>query len=413
MIHAAVDNDLYPPLFGGTQRSFGLYRGLARRHAVRVLCLVPNRAAPAAEAVAEGVTLVRRKAWYTSAAWRLEQAGAAPLFLAAYGHRARARRLLAALAGDPDVLAADLNLAGLLEERVGPLRVYTAHNVEYDHFRMVKSRVVLPGFWAGRMRRLEARAVERADLTVVCSDEDAARMGELYGVAAGRLAVIPNGYDETRVRPAAGSEHARARAALGIGEREYVGLFLGSDTSPNREGLARLTDRVFPALAGAGFRLLVVGGIARALGDRREPWLIAHGETDRLEPFLHAADAGLNPVTTGGGSNVKLPTYLGAGLAAVTTAFGLRGYAPLRAWATLAEPEDMAGAVRERPQGWRSRGLELPPAIGDYAWGRLGERLGAQFETRLGRGGGSGTAATPAAGAAGAPRARVASGGRA
>ena len=92
LIHAAVDNDLYPPLFGGTQRSFGLVRGLARRNAVRVLCVVPNRAAPAAETVVEGVTLVRCKAWYTSAAWRLERAGLAPLFLAAYGHRARAAR---------------------------------------------------------------------------------------------------------------------------------------------------------------------------------------------------------------------------------------------------------------------------------------------------------------------------------
>jgi len=250
--------------------------------------------------------------------------------------------------------------------------------------------------------------VGRADLTVVCSDEDAARMGELYGLAAERVTVIPNGFDETRVRPPSGPERARARAALGIGEREYAGLFLGSDTLPNREGLARLVDRVFPALATAGFRLLVVGGIARALGSRREPWLIAHGETDQLEPFLHAADAGLNPVTTGGGSNVKLPTYLGAGLAAVTTAFGLRGYAPLRPWTILAEPEDMAGIVRERPQGWRARGLEPPPAIGEYAWGRLGERLGDQLEARLGRG--TGTRATAAAGG-GAP-ARAASGGR-
>jgi hypothetical protein len=208
-------------------------------------------------------------------------------------------------------------------------------------------------------------------------------MGELYGARGERVVVIPNGFDETRVRPPAEGERERARAALGIGEGEYVGLFLGSDTPFNREGLARLTGRVFPALAGAGFRLLVVGGIARALGGRREPWLLAHGETDRLAPFLHAADAGLNPVTTGGGSNVKLPTYLGAGLAAVTTPFGMRGYAALRPWTTVSEPERMAEAMRERPRGWATQGLERPAAIEAYTWGRLGERLGAELEARM------------------------------
>ena len=43
LIHGLADNDLHPPRFGGTQRAFGLFRGLARAHDVRVLCLVPNR----------------------------------------------------------------------------------------------------------------------------------------------------------------------------------------------------------------------------------------------------------------------------------------------------------------------------------------------------------------------------------
>jgi len=62
LIHGATDNDLHPPLFGATQRSFGLFRGLARHHDVRVLCIVPNRTRkPREERVAE-VTLLRRSA---------------------------------------------------------------------------------------------------------------------------------------------------------------------------------------------------------------------------------------------------------------------------------------------------------------------------------------------------------------
>ena len=109
LIHAATDNDIHPPLFGGTQRAFGLYRGLARRHEVSALCVVPNRAVAAADERVAGVRLLRRKAWYTSAAWRLERARLAPAFLAAYGHALTARSLVRAFPGPADGGAAERN----------------------------------------------------------------------------------------------------------------------------------------------------------------------------------------------------------------------------------------------------------------------------------------------------------------
>lgn len=392
LIHAAVDNDIHPPRSGGAQRSFGLARGLARRHAVRVLCVTPNRAGgPAAERV-EGVELVRRKAWHTSLAWRLERARIAPLFTAEAGHRANARRYAAALGAGADVLAADLNLASLLERARARLRVHTSHNVEYDRFRSAAPPVAGRGHWAERLRRLERRAVEAAHLTVVCTDEDAARMRELYGVPASRLAVVPNGFDETRLAPPAAGARSRARAALGVGDGDYVAAFVGADWGPNREALALLADRVLPALAGESVRLLVVGTIGRALGGRREPWLVVAGEAPEIAPLLHAADCGLNPVLGGGGSNVKLPGYLACGLAVVTTPFGARGYAPLAPHCVVAEPGAFAEALRARPRGFAARGEPAPAALADYAWGRLGERLGEDFEARLSAAGARGAA---------------------
>jgi len=382
LIHAATDNDIHPPTFGGAQRSFGLYRGLARRHQVEALCLVPNRnRAPRDETVA-GVRILRRKAWYTSLTWRLEQARLAPMFLAAAGHAAGAGRLAREFGGPADVVLADLNLAGLLGADRAPLRVYTSHNVEYDHFRMTKAAVAAPGFWAGRLRALEARAVERAHLTVVCGDEDAARMRELYGVEGGKVVVAPNGYDETMVRPPAPEERARARAALGIAPQEYLALFVASDVPHNRAALGALLGHVMPPLAGAGFRLVVAGSIVRALAGRGAPWLVPYPESPDLAPVLHAADAGLNPVSKGGGSNVKVPTYLAAGLAVLTTPFGLRGYAGLAPWVTSVPLEQMTEALRARPAGWLARGLPMPAPVAEHAWGRLGERLGEVLEAR-------------------------------
>ena len=405
LIHAATDNDVYPPLFGGPQRAFGLLRGLARRHEVEALCLVPNRStAPPVEVVA-GVRLLRRKAWYTSVAWRLEQARIAPLFLAATGHALAAGRLARSFTRPAEALLADLNLTGLFGTDPAPLLVYTAHNVELDHFRMTRAELAGPGFWTARLRALEARAVERAGLTVVCGDEDAVRMRELYGARDESLAVIPNGYDETAVHAPTPGERAQARAALGLGEREYAALFVGSDFPHNRAALAWLMDRIMPPLADEGFRLLVAGSVTRALAGRRERWLLARPVSPDLAPMLQAADAGLNPVTTGGGSNVKLPTYLAAGLAVLTTPFGLRGFASLEPWVVIAGLEGLTEALRARPAGWLARGLPMPGEIAEHAWGRLGERLGEVLEAKRRGGevrGSGGSQPVPVAGRMGA-----------
>ncbi len=388
LIHAATDVDIHPPVFGGAQRCFGLCRGLARRHAVRVLCVVPNRTAGAPEERIDGVDIVRRKAWFTAVAWRFEQARLSPLFLAERGHRARAATALRDLPGTPDVVMTDLHLGGLRERAEARLRVHHAQNVEYDHFRSAGPPLFARGFWAGRLRAMEARAVATADLVVAASEEDSERMRSLYSLPSSRVIVAPNGYDETGTRPPTAVARAQARAALGIAERETVCAFVGSDVPHNRAGLALLTERVMPALAGEGFRLLVIGRVVRSLAGRREPWLIARGETRDLYALLDAADVGLNPVIAGGGSNVKLPTYLAAGLAVVTTPHGLRGFAPLKPFVTVAEPAAMAEALRERPAGW-ARATDggrdpIPPApVVAYAWGGIGERLGDAFVARM------------------------------
>jgi hypothetical protein len=383
LIHGATDLDIHPPVFGGAQRAFGLYRGLARRHAVRVLCMVPNRSRAPRDERQGGVVIARRKGWYTSLAWRLEQARLSPLFLAAGGHRGRAARLLRELEGSPDVRMADLHLAGLLEAGGARLRVLHAHNVEYDHYRSAGTPVLGRAYWVERLRALEGRAVAAAELVVAASDEDAARLGTLYRLPADRVVVAPNGYDETAIRAPSPEARARARAALGIAGDVTVCAFLGSDVPHNREGLRLLVERVMPALGRDGFRLLVIGRVARSLAGRREPWLIAPGEAPDLGALLDAADVGLNPVLAGGGSNVKLPTYLAAGLAVVTTTHGLRGFPSLAPWVTVAEPAAFADALRACPPGWARRGTEPPAAVQACAWGAIGERLGGAFEARL------------------------------
>jgi glycosyltransferase involved in cell wall biosynthesis len=381
LIHAATDNDIYPPRSGATQRTFGLLRGLARRADVRALCVVPNRSRGAAREVADGVTLVRRRAWYTGLAWRLDRLGLAPMLVASRGHRAAAVSLLRALEGEATVFAADLLLTPLFERHGAPIKVYAAHNVELDHFRETHPSLGSSHRWLRELEALERRAIENASLIIACTREDAARFTELYAADAGRIEIAPNGWDELRVRAVTPESRARARAKLGVSERDRVALFVGSDVPHNREAARVLCRVVAPQLAAQGAKLLIVGSVARALRQPLSAGVQAFDEVDDLLPFLHAADVGLNPASSGGGSNVKLPTYLAAGLAVITTPFGLRGYDALAAHVIESESGHIAEAMRERPIGWALRGDVIPESIAELAWGRIGERLAARLES--------------------------------
>jgi hypothetical protein len=69
--------------------------------------------------------------------------------------------------------------------------------------------------------------------------------------------------------------------------------------------------------------ILVVGSVSsRAF---RQGTLIVTGPVPEVVPYFAAADAGLNLVTRGSGSNVKLFEYLAAKLPVISTVFGVRG----------------------------------------------------------------------------------------
>lgn len=381
IVHLACDNDIHPPLFGATQRLFGLARGLASRATVRALCVVPNRSHGARTETVAGVELHRVKSWHTSVAWWLERGGVAPLFTAEGGHRMRAQGYRRELGGPADVLMCDLALTGLFAGSHDGLRVYHAHNVEAERWRTIAPRVLGRGAWGQRLAALERRAVAESDVTVACTEEDAALLASLHG--ARDVEVIGNGYDETQLRPASREARARARAALGIADDAYVAAFVGGDWGPNHDALAYLVEQVGPRLANDGVVLLAVGAVARRVLDRREPWLVARPETPDLSAVMAAADAGLNPVTSGGGSNVKVPSYLAMGLATVSTPFGVRGYAPLAGAVTIADMDAFADVLRSRPLGWAAKGEPAPAALADHAWGTLGARLGERLAARL------------------------------
>jgi glycosyltransferase involved in cell wall biosynthesis len=199
--------------------------------------------------------------------------------------------------------------------------VYSSHNFEGEEYAFLNDSCLTKPLY-DRARRIERHAIERADLVVVTGERDERLYREEFGVT-GPFHIAPNGASLTAI-----ADTEREKSDDGFdAQSEYVALFAGSSHTPNVEAVEQILDvahdervREYPV------QFRVVGTICDAFSDIDPPENVEFlGFVDNLGAQYRAADIGLNPALSGGGSNVKVPEYFAHGLAVVTTEYGLRG----------------------------------------------------------------------------------------
>jgi len=203
----------------------------------------------------------------------------------------------------------------------GRLRVLSTHNLEH---RLCDGESASGRALRAMVRRTELAAAAACDVLVTCCAGDQ----EFFGahVAAPRSLLVPNGIESARFHGIA-SRRAATRKALGLPDDVRVFLFTASKYGPNREALDYLRDfarRHGRWLEERRLHILVVGNVT---ADPIElPGFTATGRVNAVEPYFAAADAALNPVAAGAGTNVKMCEFIAVRLPIVTTAFGARGF---------------------------------------------------------------------------------------
>jgi len=232
-------------------------------------------------------------------------------------------------------------------------------------FRLLEQGARMDRVFAKWMRSIEAGAPSRYRDIFVCAAEDRDFFRAHDPQGRMKLPYIRCGVD-SRAYVAQPGVRQRVRTELGLAAGDWLLIFSGSRFGPNVEAFEELkvfcrTEARF--LADKRLFFLALGSMAAAAS--REGALIVTGPVPEVIPYFAAGDAGLNPITRGSGSNVKLFEYLAARLPVISTLFGVRGtelqpnvdFTPFAQGALRPALETfLAGGTHEQ---WQERALQV------------------------------------------------------
>ncbi len=333
----AVPFPVHPPVGGGQQRVFALYRHVAREFDVELVTIAGSDAEFFEGEISPGLREIRIPKTPTQQAeeTRLErEVGGIPvgdIGIRLFGTDTPeyARRLTRSMeTADLVVASHPYAVAAAPPDVLGGHRiVYEAHNVEY----LLKKEVFRGAGATGdrlveTVRALEAEVCRAGHLVFCCSVKDGEELCRLYGVDPARVVVAPNGVDVDAIPFTSPAARQAVKVEFGLGG-QAMALFVGSWHPPNLDA----ADLVFDiARATPAVNFVLAGSQCRPLANRTRPTnvgLMGVVDDETLGALLALADVALNPMVGGSGTNLKLATYLAAGVPVITTPIGARGYA--------------------------------------------------------------------------------------
>ncbi len=381
----ATSFPVHPPRGGGQQRVVGLYSALARLGVdVEIVSLAAFEDRGGVVESAPGIRerRVPMTAEHHRAEYALHMRAGVPvrdLVLALHGDLTPAygEALAAVGEGAAAAVACHPFAQPLLAEHTRLPLIYEAQDVDTDLKASMLAGSAAADELIDAVRAVEGACCATATHTIVCSEEDGVRLGELFGLPRERVVVVPNGVDSAAFPFVDAQTRAQRRETLGLGDAPLA-IFLGSWHEPN---LAAVRDVLGAAEALPDTRFLIVGSAGLAFADEPVPPNVdLCGVVDQgfLRSVLGLASAALNPMRWGSGTNLKMLDYALAGAPILSTPFGARGL-KLEAGTHYEAFEDLATGLQAlqalAPDALAARTRAAEERVReDFAWNTIAAR---------------------------------------
>jgi glycosyltransferase involved in cell wall biosynthesis len=328
-------NRIAPAATGGQVRSIGIARALARiGHSVHIFSTAGRREDYQGPNLRRGMTMESdieprlKESTHLGLTFGMTQALARRLhYPRVWQHHMLARgvvpkRLKQALQ-EADIVLSDLPYCPPIP---GPWRqkpwYLISHNLEHKLLEQGGARQRRFANW---MRGIEGAAPQTYTDILTCAEEDRTFF-QAHDLRSSLLLPIVRCGVDPRLYSFSPGVRTQMRAKLGLHDEDRVLLFSGSGFPPNVEALQDIKEfcrAEAEFMARSRVYILVVGSVSSEA--YRHGSLIVTGPVPEVVPYFAACDAGINMVTRGSGSNVKIFEYLAARLPVISTPFGVRG----------------------------------------------------------------------------------------
>lgn len=321
---------VWPPMGGGQQRVYQLYRQVALSHDVTLVSLTSEQDSPPRQQLAPGLTqLCVTK---TSAHLRLDRQ-----MVEQIGHSVDDCVMIDSYRQTPQLLTtlgicavtADLFIAShpylyyaIKDTWRGPIW-YDAHNVEVDMKQAILGASDQAQALLQQVRGVEQACAQNAQLIFTCSQNDSTRLAELFDLNPENMAVAANGVDIEACQFHTASQRQGLQQRLRL--QKPVAVFMGAWHGPNIEALHHLISL---AEKQQGWDFWIIGSVCRHPSITTHPanmFLFGELDTSYKNALLGAATVALNPIIEGSGTNLKMLEYAALGVPMVSTPFGNRG----------------------------------------------------------------------------------------
>ncbi len=364
---------IYPPMGGGQNRIFYLYKELARYYDIEIISLTGSNDTGFRKEIAPNLfenRIPKSKKFEEKEKKMQDKIGIFATDLAMlyfykdiseYVDTAKKYSL------ESEVLIAShpytYPLLSLAKRHERNFLIYESHNVEYELKKQMMEKNNESEKIANYLFETEKEACLYSDLITFCSMEDAGNMQKIYGLnlKPDKVLIVPNGVDLDSVIFTPPAVRKEIKKKLGL-ENEKIIFFMGSWHKPNIEAADKIiaAARKLPE-----YRFIVLGGVGdHYKTDKAELALCPDNvgftglvEDDEKFFYLSFADLALNPIISGSGTNLKILDYMAAGIPLLSSYFGARG--------VISGISDSAGIPENKMIGLTDM-ENFPDAISEY-----------------------------------------------
>ncbi len=321
----------YPPQGGGQNRTYYLYKELARQYDVDVICLAHESETLVREEVAPHLMQIKVPKSQTHALneWKIEEQAGIPVtdiaFQSLYDDTPQLKVEFETSIKDAHLVICNHSYVYPFVKKYSPLPVtYDCHNIEFELKRQMLSDSSFNNALVEQVKMVEKELCEVALRVAVCSEEDGHTLSELFSFDENKVFVAANGVDTNSVKYIAPESRRNIRERLGL-KNEKVALFIGSWHQPNIEAVEEIVKL---AKSHQNIHFIVIGSVGGYFKNMKTPDNIAFPglvSDSEKQSYLNIADFALNLMFTGSGTNLKMLDYILSGLPVISTEVGKRG----------------------------------------------------------------------------------------